>query len=85
MIGAARVRQAIVLSRQTQKEVAESMGISEQYLSDICNGRRAVSAFVAVRLESVLGVDAHKVLIDQVLEELKQAREEYAPILEATP
>lgn len=82
MIGAARVRQAIVLSRQTQKEIASQLGISEQYLSDICNGRRAVSAFVAVRLEHVLGVDAHKILIDQVLEDLRQARAEYAPAKE---
>lgn len=77
MIGAARVRHAIALRGQSQKDVAARLCISESYLSDICNGRRSVSACVAVRLEHVLGIDAHKMLIDQALEELSKAREEY--------
>jgi plasmid maintenance system antidote protein VapI len=74
-IVAPRIRAAITRSGKTQKEIAAELTISETYLSDICNGRRAVSAFVAVRLEAVLGIDAHKLVIDQSLGELREARE----------
>ena len=80
-IVAPRIRAAIARSGRTQKEIAAELTISESYLSDICNGRRAVSAFVAVRLEAVLDVDAHKLMIDQSLFELRQAREEYDRVM----
>ena len=35
------------MEKGSQKEAAKSIGISEQYFSDIINGRRAVSARVA--------------------------------------
>lgn len=76
-IVAPRIRAAIKHSKRTQKDIAQAMEISEQYLSDLANGRRTVSAFVAVRLESVLGIDAHKAMVDQTLQELRQARVEY--------
>lgn len=76
-IVAPRIRAAILRSGKTQKEIATQMTISEQYLSDICNGKRSASAFVAVRLETVLGIDAHKLIIDQALGELREARERY--------
>lgn len=74
-----RIRKAIAAQQTTQKEIAMRLGISEQYLSDIVNGKRGVSAFVAVRMERVLKLDAHKLLIDQALDELRQAREAYKP------
>jgi addiction module HigA family antidote len=47
-------------SKMTQKDCAEQMGISGQYLSDIIRGRRKLSARSAVRLSRVLGIDAYK-------------------------
>lgn len=78
-IAAYHIRKAITIQRATQKDIAQRLGISESCLSDICTGRRSVSAFVAVRLEAVLKLDAHKILIDQTLEELRNARKEYTP------
>lgn len=75
-LAVARIRAAIKHKSMTQKEVAARMGISEQYLSDICTSRTRISAFMAVRLERVLGMDAAKLLYDQVIDELRQAREE---------
>lgn len=77
MIAAARIRNAIAGHGMTQKDAAARLTISESYLSDICNGRRLVSAYVAVRLERVLGIDAQKMIIDQALDELRIARAEY--------
>jgi hypothetical protein len=37
----------VKMEKGSQKEAAKSIGISEQYFSDIINGRRAVSARVA--------------------------------------
>lgn len=76
-IVAPRIRAAIKQSGRTQKEIAAAMEISEQYLSDIATGRRSVSAYVAVRLEAVLGIDSHKIMVDQALYELRCAREEF--------
>lgn len=71
------VRAAIAKRQTTQKDVAKRLGISEQYLSDICSGRRAISAFVVVRLEHVLGLDAGGLFYQQAMEELEKARREY--------
>lgn len=75
-IAAARIRHAIKSTRCTQKEVAAALEISETYLSDICTGRRSISTYVAVRLERVLGLDATKLLCEQVIDELRHAREQ---------
>lgn len=75
---AERIQHAIDKTGCTQKEIATRLNISQQYLSDIVRGRRAVSAFVAVRLETVLGIDALKVMTDQTFDELRKARQEYA-------
>ena len=73
-LATARVRHAVKKSRCTQKEVAQALQISEQYLSDILSGKRTISVHVALRLESVLGLDATKLLHDQVIDELREAR-----------
>lgn len=77
MITTAHIRAAIDKRQATQKDIAAQLHISEQYLSDILSGRRGVSAFVAVRLERVLGISADKLMIDQVMAELRKAREAY--------
>lgn len=78
-IAAPRIRAAINKSGESQKTIAAKLTISEQYLSDIIHGRRLVSPFVAVRLEHVLGVNAHKIMVDQTLEELRLAWIEFEP------
>jgi plasmid maintenance system antidote protein VapI len=74
------VRAAITREQTTQKDIAQRLGISEQYLSDICTGRRAISAFVAVRLQRVLGLEASRLYYQQAMEELEKARREYKPL-----
>jgi addiction module HigA family antidote len=43
----------------TQGELAERLGITRQNFNAILNGKRAVTPLMAMRLERVLGVDAH--------------------------
>ena len=71
-----QIRAEVEKQNLTQKELATRLGISTAYTNDILRGRRAVSAFVAIRLESVLGMDAGRILHDQVNEDLAQARKE---------
>lgn len=71
-----RIQHAIARSGLTQKAVAVRVNISEQYLSDIVNGRRAVSAYVVLGLERVLDMNAQLLLYAQVNEELAAARAE---------
>lgn len=73
-----RIRAAIAKRQWTQKETAHRLNISEQYLSDILSSRRGLSAFVAVRLERVLGFDAGELLYIQTSDELEKARKEYS-------
>ncbi len=51
---AARVKQ--IIGNRSQKDAAAALGISQQYLCDILQGRRHLSAKVAVMLNG-LGVD----------------------------
>ena len=39
----------------TQKDLAEQVGVSEGYMSDVCRGRRNMSPAVQARVETVLG------------------------------
>jgi addiction module HigA family antidote len=77
MTAATRIGSAIAKRQWTQKEAARQLNISEQYLSDILRGRRAISAFVAVRVERVLGLDANKLMYIQTVDEMDKARKEY--------
>lgn len=64
-----------------QKDLARALSISEGYVSDILTNRRALSTYVALRLEQTFGIehfDAETVLIKQVRSELAQARREFA-------
>lgn len=58
-----------------QKDLAQRLGISEQYLSDILLGKRGISVYVAIGLERVLGLDARELLIAQVDDDLAKAKE----------
>jgi addiction module HigA family antidote len=71
------IRTAIERKDINQKEAAKLLEISEQYLSDLVNGKRSVSAFVAVRLQRQLGMNAQILLFQQATAELQKAWEEY--------
>lgn len=71
------IRLAIAKKDITQKQAAELLEISEQYLSDLVRGRRSVSSFVAVRLQRRLGMNAEMLLLQQIRAELDVAWQEY--------
>lgn len=71
------IKRAIGHKVGTQKEAAAQLCISESYLSDIINGRRSVSAFVAVRLQRQFGMNAQMLLFQQATAELAAAWAEY--------
>jgi len=54
---------------RSQKRAAELLGLSQAYLSDICNGRRGISADVAVRLSRVFGADVGEELFRKQAED----------------
>lgn len=60
------LRRAIAKHGLTEAEAAAKLGISELYLSCILAKRCAISAYVAARAEQQLGVDAQKILVDQL-------------------
>lgn len=68
---------AIAKKGITQKQAATQLEISEQYMSDLVRGRRSVSAYVAVRLQRHLGLNAEMLLLQQIRAELQIAWEEY--------
>lgn len=71
------IRTAINQKGINQKEAARLLEISEQYLSDLINGKRSVSAYVAVRLQRQLRMNAQLLLLQQANAELQVAWEEY--------
>lgn len=58
-----------------QKDLAQRLGISQQYLSDILAGKHGISVYVAIGLERVLGLNARELLIAQVDDDLAKAKE----------
>jgi addiction module HigA family antidote len=58
----------------TQVTFAEAIGISKAYLSDIVNGRRGISADMAMRFEAALGMEASFWLRAQAELDLYQAQ-----------
>lgn len=42
----------------TQKQVAESMGISPTMLNEIISGKRSITTATAIKIENALGINA---------------------------
>lgn len=61
-------------AKVTQKGAAELLGISAAYLSDVLSGRRKVSIPLALKVEKAFGINAERVLIRQLRDELEDAR-----------
>lgn len=67
------IRSAIERKGLTQKGAAAVLCISQTYLNEICTGRRAVSAYVAVRLQRHFGMNAQLLMTQQAIAELTDA------------
>lgn len=52
------IKGAIIDTGFTQKQCAEKMGISKQFLSEICNGKR-ISIKVLNKLALMAGIEPH--------------------------
>lgn len=74
------IRKAIEQKGVNQKEAAALLEISEQYLSDIVNGRRLVSPFVAVRLQHHFRLSAQILMDLQTARDLTVAWEEFKKV-----
>jgi addiction module HigA family antidote len=58
----------------TQKWLAEEIGCAERKISEICNGKRGVSASFAIELEKVFGISAEFWVTMQAKWDLYNAR-----------
>lgn len=67
------------IGERTQRVIAHSMGISEQYLSDILHGRRLISIRAAIEFERVLNLDALALLYRQCIEQIATEKVNYNP------
>lgn len=63
-----RIGEYIKQTGLKQKIVAERAGMSQQQISDICNGRRSVAAVEYFRICEALGVD-----LDYFRKEMQEA------------
>lgn len=55
-------------------ELATKLGVTSQQVYAIGNGQRAISMDVALKLEEFFGLDAMKIMHDQLEYEVKLAR-----------
>lgn len=75
MTVAETIKAAMKVRMLRQIDLSWQLGISQTYLSDILTGRRAISVYVAIGLERVLGLDAREILIAQIDDDLTKAKE----------
>ena len=62
----------------TQKWLAEKIGCAERKISEICNGKRGISAMFAIELEKIFGISAEFWVTMQAKWELYNARQDAA-------
>lgn len=67
----------------TISKLAEIIQISRPMLSRIINGRAAVSADIALRLQAALGIDAEMLLRVQMQHDLWMASQQQRPVIAA--
>lgn len=69
--------------KRGKKDAAGYLGISAPYLSDVCGGRRGISAELAVRISRVfgdgVGEDLYRQHYDAALEDAKRAMRKRKP------
>lgn len=76
------LRDAMEERGETQKELAEKLGISKSYLNEILNGKKDINANISVKLESVWGIPAEFWLKFQMKYNIHKAREKQRDTLE---
>lgn len=76
------LRNAMEERGETQKELAEKLGISKSYLNEILNGKKDINANISVKLESVWGIPAEFWLKFQMKYNIHKAREKQRDTLE---
>lgn len=76
------LRDAMEERSETQKELAEKLGISKSYLNEILNGKKDINANISVKLESVWGIPAEFWLKFQMKYNIHKAREKQRDTLE---
>lgn len=64
------------VGKRKQQDVAKALSVTPQYVCDILEGRRKLSAYIAVQLKDVLGVDGRKLYLRQAERELESAAED---------
>lgn len=74
-----RIREAKAQRGLSDAELARRLNISGRYLHQILDGEVSVSPWVAVRLETVLGLNALALMGGQLREEIAEARQDYKP------
>lgn len=58
----------------TQKEFAKKLGIQASHLSEVLNGKRALSTVLAVKIEETIGLPAKLLLSAQTQYDLESAK-----------
>ena len=58
----------------TQKEFAKMVGVQASHLSEVLNGKRALSADLAVKIEEAIGLPAKLLLSAQAHYDLESAK-----------
>ncbi len=76
------LRDAMEERGETQKGLAEKLGISKSYLNEILNGKKDINANISVKLESVWGIPAEFWLKFQMKYNIHKAREKQRDTLE---
>lgn len=76
------LRDAMEERGETQKELAEKLGISKSYLNEILNGKKDINANISVKLESVWGIPAEFWLKFQMKYNINKARQKQRDALE---
>lgn len=72
---AKKLRQAVLEHRKLSvTEAAEKIGIGRPALSNVLNGNAALSIELALKLEKLFGVDARRMLIEQLDEDIMEAK-----------
>ena len=75
MTVAEKLMRELVVSREaTVTDVAPRLDISRPCLSNVLNGRAELSIRLALKIEAAFGLDARKLLIAQLDEQIATAR-----------
>jgi antitoxin HigA-1 len=68
------MRQLIVKPGRTVTELSVTLGMSRPALSNVLNGNAELSIDLAIKIEDIFGIDASKLLIQQLSDKLEEAR-----------